>query len=255
MSEAAVDTAVDAGQETVDPFVTKAQAAGWRPLEEFDGDPEQWVDAKEFVKRAPLYEKNHKLKKEVADLKTTLHEVKGHITRVSEAAYKKAVADLTAQRDEAIDNGDRTAVKELDKQIKEAEAIKVPADNVHPAIKAWEAENGDWFYKDEEISGFGLAYAQSYLTRKPGDFAGAMDAMETAIKKAYPDKFEKPAERRKTPPAVESGSRSEGKKTFSKADLNDEQRNVMNRFVRQGVMSEEEYIKELADSGILGGKK
>jgi len=255
MSEAAADTAIDAGQEQVDPFITKASAAGWRPLEEFEGDPEQWIDAKEFVKRAPLYEKNHKLKKEVADLKTTLHEVKGHITRVSEAAYMKAVSDLTAQRDEAIDNGDRGAVRELDKQIKEAEAIKVPTDNVHPAIKAWEADNGEWFYKDDEISGFGLAYAQNYLTRKPGDFAGAMESMESAVKKAFPDKFEKAPAPRKTPPAVESGSRGDGKKTFSKADLNDEQRNVMNRFVRQGVMSEEDYIKELADSGILGGKK
>lgn len=243
----------DANQETVDPFVAKASAAGWRPLEEFDGDPEQWVDAKEFVKRAPLYEKNHKLKKELADIKATLHEVKGHITKVSQAAYNKAVADLTAQRDEAIDNGDRATVKELDKQIKEAEAIKTPADTVHPAIKAWEDENGKWFYADAEVADFGMAFAERYLARNPGDFAGAMEKMEDAVKKAYPDKFENP--KRKAPPAVETGGKSAGAKTFTKSDLTDEQRSVMNRFVRQGVMSEEDYIKELADSGILGGKK
>lgn len=242
------------GKELVDPFIEKATAAGWRPFEEYEGDPEAWVDAKEFVKRAPLYEKNHKLKREIADLKTTLHEVKGHITKVSQAAYNKAVADLTAQRDEAIDNGDRAAVKELDKQIKEAEAIKVPVDTVHPAIKEWEAKNGEWFYADPELSEFGLAYAKSYLARNHDDFAGAMEAMEKRIKQAFPEKFENT--KRKTPATVEAGGYSSStKKAYTKADLNDEQRQVMNRFVRQGVMSEEEYIKELADSGILGGKK
>jgi hypothetical protein len=242
-------------EQVPDTFTEKAKSAGWRPLEEFEGDPEQWVDAKEFVKRAPLYEKNHKLKKEVNELRTTLHEVKGHISKVSEAAYNKAVRDLMAQRDQAIDDGDRDQVKEIDKAIKEAEGIKVPANNVHPAIKEWEDENGKWFYADQEISGFGLSYAQNYLNNHPQDFEGAMKAMDSALRKAYPDKFEKPAEKRTAPAAVESGGRSGGAKTYTKSDLNDEQRSVMNRFVRQGVMTEEQYIKDLADSGVIGGKK
>lgn len=241
--------------ETIDPIITKAAAAGWKPLDQFEGDPDQWVDAKEFVGRAPLYEKNHKLKKEVAELKTVIHEVKGHISKVSQAAYDKAVRDLTAQRDEAIEAGDKTAVKEFDKALKDAEAIKTPADNVHPAIKAWEKENGDWFYADAEIQTFGLAFAQGHLQRNPEDFEGAMVKMEAAIKKAFPDKFETTRDKRKDPPAVESGGRSEGKKTFTKSDLNDEQRKVMNSYVRNGVMTEDQYIKDLVEIGVLGGKK
>jgi len=237
----------------------KASAAGWKPLSEYGGDPDTWVDAKEFIGRAPLFEKNHKLKKEVNELKNTLHEVKGYITKVSQAAYNKAVADLTAQRDAAIDDGDKDQVRAIDKAMKEAEAIKVPIDNVHPAIKAWEDDNGEWFYANPEINEFGMAYANSYLSRKPGDFEGAVAAMDKALRKAYPENYEQKTpptqDKRKDPPAVESGKRGEGKKTFTKSDLDDEQRKVMNTFVRQGIMSEEEYIKELADSGIIGGKK
>ena len=58
-------TGTEQEQAQVDPFIEKASAAGWRPLEEYDGDPEQWVDAKEFVKRAPLYEQMRKIKKEI----------------------------------------------------------------------------------------------------------------------------------------------------------------------------------------------
>lgn len=245
---------------TPDPIVGKATAAGWRPLEEFQGDPEEWVDAKEFIKRAPLYEKNRNLKRKVSDLEKTIHEVKGHIGKVSEAAYARAVADLTAKRDEAIDNGDREQVREIDKEIKAAEALKPDADaNVPPAIKAWEEDNGDWFYKDAEITDFGLSYAQSYLNRHPGQFEEAMEAMEKAIKKGFPEKFEKVNEKanpaRKTPPAVESGHSPGVKHAPGASDLNDEQKKVMKSFVRMGVMSEADYIKDLVDSGQLGGKK
>lgn len=243
----------DTTQVEIDSYITKASAAGWKPLEAYEGDPEQWVDAKEFVKRAPLYEKTHKLKKELADLKTTLHEVKGHISKVSQAAYEKAVRDLNEQRNMAIDNGDREAVREIDTAIKDAESIKVNQDNTPPAIKEWEDQNGKWFYADDEISGFGLAFAQNYLKQHPNDFSGAMEKMEGAIKKAFPEKFENV--KRKAPPAVEPGNNGHVKKTYTSADLNDEQRRVVNRFVRDGVMTEADYIKELVDSGIIGGKK
>jgi hypothetical protein len=242
-------------QETApDAFAEKAKAAGWRPLEEFEGDPEHWVDAKEFVRRAPLYEKNHKLKREVTELKTAMHELKGHIGKVSEAAYKKAVADLESRRDEAIDLGDRAAVKEIDKEIKAAEALKTTADETHPAIAAWEKDNGEWFYKDPEIADFGLAHFQNYCKRNPNDISGGLEAMERAVKKAYPEKFEKANPKRKDPPPVEPGG-SQGKRSFGKADLTDEQRKVGQKFERMGIMTMDDYIKDLAESGVLGGKQ
>ena len=66
----------ESAPEITDTFTEKAVAGGWKPLADYDGDPDRWVGAKEFIGRAPLYEQNHKLKKEMADLKTTLHEVK-----------------------------------------------------------------------------------------------------------------------------------------------------------------------------------
>lgn len=35
---------------------TKAREMGWTPKEEFKGDPDKWVDAKDWVERAPLYD-------------------------------------------------------------------------------------------------------------------------------------------------------------------------------------------------------
>lgn len=250
------DKAPEGGEEAqVDKYAEKAKALGWRPQEEYEGDPEEWVDAKEFVKRKPLYDKNHKLDKKVKDLEKTVHDLTNHLGKVSEVAYKKAIADLEARRDEAIDLGDRQQVKEIDKAIKEVEAVKPEnAPAVDPALKEWEAENGKWFYADEEITTFGIAHCQTYFTRNPGKtWEDALPGMEKAIKKAFPEKFENP--KRKDPPPVETGGSHGGKKTFTRSDLNEEQRKVLSRFVRQGVMSEEEYIKGLVEIGELGGKK
>jgi hypothetical protein len=258
MSDEQNSQTVDATNDTItpDPFEEKARPKGWRPIDEWEGDPEEWVDAKEFVKRAPLYEKNHKLKKEVNELKSTIHEVKGYISTVAEASYKRAMAELTAQRDAAIEDGDKEQIREIDKAMKDAESMKAPVDNVHPSIRDWEKENGDWFYADKEISGFGMAYATNYLNTHPNDFDGALKAMESAVKKAFPDKFETKPDKKKDPPAVEAGGKTpQGTKTYTKADLDDEARKVMTKFVRQGLMTEEEYIKGLVDSGAIGGKK
>ncbi len=240
------------------PHEEKAKTAGWKPKEEYDGDPEAWVDAEEFNKRAPLYKKNHGLKREIADLKATVHEMKGHMSKVSEAAYNKAVADLEARRDQAIDEGDRDQVKEIDKAIKDAENLKPADPGIHPVIAAWEKENGEWFYADKSVSRFGMTFAQNYLAENTNDMEGAMEAMEEAVKKAFPDKCGKKQPdppKRPAAPAVEGGGTQGKPRAATKADLNDEQRRVMSRFVRSGVMTEADYIKDLAESGLIGGKK
>lgn len=235
------------------PFIDKAKAAGWRPKEEYEGDPEAWIDAEEFVKRAPLYEKNRKLKKELSDVKNVLHEVKGHISKVSEAAYNRAMADLIAKRDEAIDNGDRTAVKEIDQQMREAENLKTEENSLHPAIVKFGEENA-WFDKDQEMTNFAVAFQSTQLKRNPNmDMTEALDNVKAAVVKAFPSKFENT--KRKEPPAVETGGKTAQTKTYGPSDLTDEQRKVMNGFVRQGVMSADEYIKELATSGLIGAKQ
>ena len=44
-------------EEVPVPVEATARTQGWKPKEEFTGDPALWVDAKEFVGRAPLFDK------------------------------------------------------------------------------------------------------------------------------------------------------------------------------------------------------
>lgn len=103
-------------------YEAEARAHGWKPLEEFPGDPAKHIDAETFVKRAdevmPL------LKKQNASLKRDIEEMRRDIKRLTKAeqsAYESALADIKRQQEEAVELGDVVAFKALDKR---ADALK-----------------------------------------------------------------------------------------------------------------------------------
>ena len=42
-------------QVSTNPYEGQAREMGWRPKDEWEGEPEKWRDAKEFVERGELY--------------------------------------------------------------------------------------------------------------------------------------------------------------------------------------------------------
>ena len=44
-------------QPTLSPIEEKAIQMGWRPKDQFEGDEEEFIDAKEFVRRQPLFDR------------------------------------------------------------------------------------------------------------------------------------------------------------------------------------------------------
>jgi cytochrome c556 len=57
---------------------TRALEMGWRPKEEFEGSEDDFIDAKEFVRRKPLFEKIEHQSKELKQIKQALEACKGH---------------------------------------------------------------------------------------------------------------------------------------------------------------------------------
>lgn len=101
--EAEKPAAADPEQDRIE---QRARTYGWQPKEEYEGDPDNWMPASEWVKYAPLHESRRKLKKKINELKETVKLTGQHLSRVQEAAYQKALKELESRRDEAIDLGD-----------------------------------------------------------------------------------------------------------------------------------------------------
>lgn len=99
-------------------YEAEARLRGWKPLDEFKGDPAKHVDAQTFVQRADeimpiLRNENKSLKREIDDLKKMVRRV----TQSEQAAYQNALADLKARQEAAVESGDIEEHRAIDKQI------------------------------------------------------------------------------------------------------------------------------------------
>ena len=85
-------------ESTLTSIEEKAISMGWRPKEQFEGDEEEFIDAKEFVRRQPLFDRIESQNKQLKNVTKALEALKTHYTRVEEAAVQKAINQLKAQR-------------------------------------------------------------------------------------------------------------------------------------------------------------
>lgn len=250
----------------------KAQGLGWRPLDQWKGDPADWVDAKEFLGRQSLFDKIKSLKDELNNTRRgnerDMADIKAYIQNMSKIEYNRAMKDLKAQRKEAIEDRDVEAVEKIDEQINEIEQTRVAAPSANTAAKVQEVQNkfnewrskATWYDEDQELHAEADLIGSAYGMKNPNkDITQICEYVEKTIKKMYPEKFtsgeEEPVEKpvRKAP-AVEGGRMSastpaKGKSdTLTEADLDPQQRQVMNTMIRRGVVSREQFLAQMSDS-------
>lgn len=245
-------------------LVSLARKLGHKAKEEFDGPEEKWVTPDEFVAKRfeILSERYDRTSNKLKKVEQTLESVSSHISKVEKVAYERAVADLKQERRRAIEDGDANRVEEIDVEIEKVhEEIRaeVPkkADVTEPSeeIQKWVSEN-KWFGANKKMAAYASATFDEYREENPDSTDDEVLAhVDKEVRQRFPEKFENP--KRKSPPPVEpggSGGASRGK-GYSRNDLNEEQRRVHDEFVKRGVMSSAEYIKQLVEIGELGGEK
>ncbi|MHC4753457.1 MAG: hypothetical protein ACYTFW_26795 [Planctomycetota bacterium] len=157
-----------------------------------------------------------------------------------------------------MEDGDNKAVGEIDEQIDRINKIPddppaTAAPKSNPEFEAWRNKN-DWYDADTELKAY--ADAQGAAPEFQGlPYATLLNRVTERVKKMFPDRFPE-AVKKKIPaaPTVEAPTKtrkttSKSKNTF--ADLTDSQKRTCNEFVKLGVMTQEEYIKDLEDLGEL----
>lgn len=177
----------------------RAREMGWRPQEEFRGDPGKWVDAETYVERgetlAPLLKvKNEKLERDVERLSRELREAREAITGSQEAIkaleefyseetkrqVDKARKDLREQIKSARDSGDVDGELEAQEELTRLNAAERAAQETKPAEKkpadapppatpeylAWQAEN-PWFLSDQKKARRSFLVATELKEEKP----------------------------------------------------------------------------------------
>lgn len=227
---------------------------GWRPREEFSGEDDDFVDAKEFVGRKPLYDKIASTSKQLKNVTQAIEALKGHMGKTQEAAVQTAIKTLKEQRKQALVEGDADKFEELDDNIKSAEAqVAEIRDNtatplvkeepiVHPEFLHWQNRN-PWYnntgYMKEFADQLGAKLAN---TMTPSD---VLKEVEKQVRKEFPNKFSNP---NKTDAPETGTSRTSGRQASAERyEMNEQELQVWKTLHRTDpvLFSKENYIKQL----------
>lgn len=251
MSEFQEEVKTEEGAPQYSELEQKALDMGWRPKEEFDGEEIDFVDAKEFISRKPLYDKISHQSKQIKNVSRSLDALKEHYTKVKETEYQNAVKTLKAQRKEALASGDADAFEEADDGIKKAEQqfaeikeatqhTSVDEPVLSPVFQNWKNRN-PWY----DASGYMRNFADDVGKRlhasgmNPDDI---LKEVEKSVRKEFPAKFSNP--NKADAPDVGT-NRGAGKGKGAELQLSEQERRVMDTLVRGGHITKEKYIADL----------
>lgn len=247
----------------IDPYDKKARDMGWVPEGDYEGDKDEWIDAKEFVKREPLFKKIKDKSTRIKTLErqmdkqgTAMKEMASHINDVDSIARDRAIRELKKDYKTAVRDEDEVKASEIDKEMdklrepRPAPEVQAEIPEQTPAFQAWVDKN-DWYRQDTDMKDFADAAGQ-VLTGRGVYGDEMMNKVTEQVKKAYPDKFTNP--RRTEPSAVEGVKGKAPTKTkYGRSDLSPDQKLVHDAFVTEGMKSET-YIGQMVERGQLGSK-
>lgn len=239
-------------EQTTDPYEAQAREQGWKPQEEYEGEPGKWRDAKSFVERGELFGKIDTMGRELKETRKALKMLQEHHTKVKETEYNRALVELKALQKRHLEEGNAdeylqttellTDLKAEQKARQVAAELAPQPQGPDPRFTAW-VDRNKWYASDNEMRQFADSVGLGYSKVNPGiDPEEVLDYVATQVKLRYKDKFENP--NRNKPSAVEGRSTPTGAKGES-IQLSEDERKVMNTFVRQGIMTKEEYLAEV----------
>lgn len=258
--EGTPDSAAPEQQEQQAPEYTKtelqAMEMGWRPLSEFNGDEDDFIDAKEFVRRKPLFDKIERTGSELKQVKRALDALKTHYTTVHETAYKEALANLKQARKQAITDSDGERFDQIDQQIKDVEAAAekvkqvaqdepVAEPTVNPKFAEWTNRN-PWYTSIDYMRDFADKRGRE-LHQQGLQPLEVLKRVEEEVRKEFPHKFRN--SNKDDAPMIENGNtRGTGggnkKDTFQ---LSPQEERIMNTLIKSDpkTFTKEKYIAEL----------
>jgi hypothetical protein len=254
LETAEVDLTPDSDGPQERDYEAEARAHGWVPPEEFKGDKAKCVDAKTFVERAdtfmPFLQKQNKaLKREMDGLKRTTKQLASFYSKTEERAYARALTDLQAKHDAAVEDGNvseaRKVLKELDELRTEhsapakKEEAEVDPKQAQREFAAW-VEDNDWYVTDESKRAY--ADIQAGAMGPANEWDGGPKAWLEELGKRVDRKFAA-AKPNPASPGGNRGGAARGAKSYS--DLPAMAKAQCDKFVRTiPGFSREQYVKD-----------
>lgn len=232
----------------------RAASSGWVPKDEWDGDPDQWRPAKEFLDRGELFKKIDDQNRTIKEFKRTLEDFGRHHSQVRKVEFDRALASLRMQKKDALLEGEAAKVVDIDERIdlvrdaqKQASfqsIVNIPdIPESNPVFDNWVERNG-WYANNEAMRAFA-----DRLGNKLGANGGIsptdlLSQIEKEVKKEFAHKFNNP--NRDRAGNVEGSTNRGSSRKGDDIELNDIERRVAERFIKSVPgMTMEKYKADL----------
>lgn len=228
-----------------DPVADLAKTMGWRPKEEFRGDPNMWKPAEEYIRAGGEIQRGQS--RELKDLRTTMDNIARTNAAIVQSTIRAEHEKLIARYNQAVDEGDGQAAFRIGTEINNLNGQAQNLANPPPAppppeANDWVARN-NWFTQDPLARDLALNVAERYA--QAGKTANEqLQAAEREVRRQYPHLFgstKGPAGVQ--PPSSRSGSARKLGSTF--ADLPAEAKKIAADMAERGVIPDKEaYAKQ-----------
>lgn len=173
----------------------RAREKGWAPREEYTGRPENWVDAKEYLKSPPaLRQERDTLAVEVQALKRNLELQGKSIEEIRREERERTLREIKTQQRRAAEEGDFDTFDKLDAERDkiarpEPEEKKDGQGEDKPEVREWVARN-PWFNSDPALNMEAQAIHVRLQNKHPHmPLEENLQRVEDEIKRRYPDEF------------------------------------------------------------------
>ena len=233
----------------------KAWDGGWRPEDQFKGDPENWKTAREYNMYGEFQSQIRENKAESRRKEVEFDERLANSNKLHEARRKSEIDDLKAQQLEAVEEADTEKYKQLQTKIdnhKEDAEPTAPAKD--PIVAEWEAKN-DWI---NDTSSDKYAQAQAAWGIAAGKGMGAqaaLDFVDSQIAKLYPEDAqpETPRNSRReaatmTETSTRRSPRQRANKELTMNDLTRDEQRQWSQFGQEMFGDEKSYLKAVSDA-------
>lgn len=244
LPDAAIDTAIEhAEQNPVDVAKLKAE--------------QEAAELRQHLRA--LQDMNAELRNTTKAQSEMLSELVGGMRDAKTQSFQQQIEYLKSIQRKATAEADVATFDEADRQIRYLEQQRPlsetkpakqndPAPSQpDPAAIAWMGEN-PWFNTDTNLRAAAIAVDATLLVEQPHlSVADRLKKVKEAVVAANPSKF--PTQVRQQAPAVsrpgmQTAPRSAKPKEKTESDLPAEDRAIMDRLVRQKVLTKEQYLKD-----------
>jgi len=217
-----------------------ARSGGWKPIEDWEGDPGDWRSAEVFNERGEWIQRHKEQQGQINEMRDSFNSRIEGVNKIHTAQLEAQKAELIQKRNDAIDIADRDAANKHQESIDNLPVVEQHQE-AQTVLDSWNASNA-WIMQNTPKAAY--AKAQFSIYSQTMSQQEAIREMESDISREFPTVA------KTNSPHVEGGTKPGGQRkprSLTMNDLTSEEKTIY-KTMRDSWKSEAEFLQAVQDT-------